>query len=587
MINISFNRLYGEGFQSIGQAELNFKDLGLCYVKGINKYDKKTESNGSGKSSLFQMLHWVIFGKTTNGISNDVINKFSDSGCYVELDLNIDNVNYVIKRYLKHKQYKTGLIILKDSEDISGRNKTDSDKIIKDLFKLDENTFQQMIFLSQGFSNRFAAYSPKDRRDLLESLYNIDDRLNDFINTLKNKESDLINNIYNVTKSCQELEVKNEILNRIINENNDKINKTKELILNLKNTKSNVTKEDIDILESTLNDLNSKIDVINNKLTSYSNDSNDILNKLSNYKSQKTKYELEIKGFSNNKVCPYCGTLLENYENNEYVRKRILELKEEILNIDLEIEKLNKKYDNLKDVSTKINEKLLVVKKDRDCIKNDLINKSKLYEIELQKDTQITLYKNNINECLEFINNTQDEIKINLNNISVLNDDIKNKSNDLNVIKHIIKLSNNEFRSYLLYTIINLLNDKLREMSNLLFENEIIKISGDSKLDIFIGDKTYEQCSGGEKRRCDISIIIAQRTLAQEMNTVSSNILICDEIFDGLDNVSFNIVLDLLMDELQDVESTFILSHRDIKDIPFDNTITIVKDENQVSRMLI
>ena len=150
-------------------------------------------------------------------------------------------------------------------------------------------------------------------------------------------------------------------------------------------------------------------------------------------------------------------------------------------------------------------------------------------------------------------------------------------------MQHSIRLANNQFKSYLLENIVNLLNKKLSELSVSLFENEVIRIDGDNKLDIYIGDKTYEQCSGGEQRRVDVAIIIAQRFLAQQMNAISANILILDEVFDGLDDTSFGIVLDLLSDEIQDVESTFIISHRDIKEIPFDKIITVTKNENQIS----
>ena len=131
------------------------------------------------------------------------------------------------------------------------------------------------------------------------------------------------------------------------------------------------------------------------------------------------------------------------------------------------------------------------------------------------------------------------------------------------------------------------LNNKLKELSIQLFENEIISISGDNKLDITLGDKYYEQLSGGEQRKVDIAIIIAQRKLAQEMSSMTSNILILDEIFDGCDSISFNMILDVIYNEIQDVETVFIISHRDISEIPFDNMITVTKNKDQTSTVVI
>ena len=95
-------------------------------------------------------------------------------------------------------------------------------------------------------------------------------------------------------------------------------------------------------------------------------------------------------------------------------------------------------------------------------------------------------------------------------------------------------MSGNQFKAYLLEDIINQLNIELEELSKSLFDNRIIKISCDNKLDILLDDKYYEQLSGGEQRKCDIGLIIAQRKLAQKMKSVSSNILIMDDIFDAL-----------------------------------------------------
>ena len=153
----------------------------------------------------------------------------------------------------------------------------------------------------------------------------------------------------------------------------------------------------------------------------------------------------------------------------------------------------------------------------------------------------------------------------------------------LDVINNIIRMSGNQFKAYLLQDIIRQLNIELEQLSKSLFDDRIITIACDNKLDILLNDKYYEQLSGGEQRKCDIGLIIAQRKLAQKMQSISSNILIMDEIFDGLDDVSFNIVLDLLSDEMQDVEDNIIISHRNIEEIPFDHKIEVIKNEDNIS----
>ena len=128
MINLKFKSLEVEGFQSIGKASINFDNLGTCLIIGKNNSDSKVRSNGSGKSSLIISLIWCLFGSTPNGIKNEVVNTFYKNGCSVFVDFDVDNVNYKIRRSIKHKEYKTGLIILKNDEDISAKNKKDSNQ---------------------------------------------------------------------------------------------------------------------------------------------------------------------------------------------------------------------------------------------------------------------------------------------------------------------------------------------------------------------------------------------------------------------------------------------------------------------------
>ena len=585
MINLQFLEIYIQGFQSIGSASIDFDNLGTCYIRGINNYDSKTKSNGSGKSSLMSSLHWALFGKTPAGIGNDVVNKFSDTGCCVELVFKVDDVKYVIRRSQNHHKFKTNLVILKESEDISGRNKSDSEKVIREIIKIDEEVFSQMIFLSQGFANRFAIYTPKARKELLESLYNINERLDDFISGLKIKESTIRNDIDIRSRSIVELSTKIQMLNNSIRNMNDNITLTDKLISELSNTKSNITADDISSLQNHYDELVSQVEKINEKHINQRAITVDINRQINELLDLKKKYENEIVGFSNNKVCPTCGTLLEDYENNEHIQKHISELNVEIENILNQINELQILYQQNNDICIKMSNKLSTLKRSCDNVKFELSEKNLEYQRELQKDTQIKAYKDKILEYETNIKNAQDEISVHTEQMDLFNDEKLDKEKDLEIMQHSIRLANNQFKSYLLENIVNLLNKKLAELSLSLFEGEIIRINGDNKLDIYIGDKTYEQCSGGEQRRVDVAIIIAQRFLAQQMNAISANILILDEVFDGLDDTSFGIVLDLLSDEIQDVESTFIISHRDIKEIPFDKTITVIKNENQISNI--
>lgn len=587
MITLKFNKLHVEGFKSIGKADLDFNNLGTCLIKGVNKYTTLAKSNGSGKSSLMESLVWCLYGKTSNGLGNDVKNNFYKDGCCVELTFLVDDVNYFIRRTIGHSKYKTGLLILKNDEDISAKNKTDSDKMVKEILGFDSEIFSQLVFLSQGFNNRFALYGPKARKEMLESLYNIDSYLNEFIAQLKIKESEKTNLI-----SKKELEIRSAestittYSQTIETESYDIVNK-KSKIKELKENVTSISRNDVEDLENKLQNQIAVSDSLKEKYNSVVRELDKLTSDLKLNLSKQDILKKDYKSLSTNDVCPYCGTILKNNSDDEHVKQKLIEIDSELNELQKQYNSLSENKTSIFEKSEKMKSKISIFKTDISNIETQLNKLRKDYEQQLQRESIISELENGIKNCQDKIDNYKVQIINCEQSIKALSKDKNKLKEDLELIQHMTRLANNQFRAYLLENIINLLNNELKELSKFLFEDDIINIENGNKLNILIGNKTYEQLSGGEQRKVDIALIIAQRKLAQQMNAISSNILVLDEVFDGLDDISFGIVLDILSDEMQDIESTFIISHRDVSEIPLDRIITVTKDKNQISQITI
>ena len=65
----------------------------------------------------------------------------------------------------------------------------------------------------------------------------------------------------------------------------------------------------------------------------------------------------------------------------------------------------------------------------------------------------------------------------------------------------------------------------------------------------------------------------------------SSNILVVDELFDNLDSVGCEKILNLISHKLNDIESIYIITHHADIPIPFDNIFTVTKGEDGISRI--
>ena len=156
-----------------------------------------------------------------------------------------------------------------------------------------------------------------------------------------------------------------------------------------------------------------------------------------------------------------------------------------------------------------------------------------------------------------------------------------------NVANHCSSLISKQFRNYLLKSVVDFMNNKLKYYSSLVFSNTsdvVMFVQEGNNLDIFLGEASYESLSAGEKRKCDLLIVLVQRDLALNISGLNCNVLILDEILEGLDEIAINTVMELLMNVSSDIESLFLISHKDVN-IGFDSIIEVVKGKDRISHV--
>ena len=94
----------------------------------------------------------------------------------------------------------------------------------------------------------------------------------------------------------------------------------------------------------------------------------------------------------------------------------------------------------------------------------------------------------------------------------------------------------------------------------------------------FRDEFTYASFSEGEKMRIDLAILFTWRQIAKMKNSVNTNLLILDEIFDSSLDVSGTDYFLTVMDQLGENTNVFVISHKgDILMDKFKNTIRFEK----------
>ena len=97
------------------------------------------------------------------------------------------------------------------------------------------------------------------------------------------------------------------------------------------------------------------------------------------------------------------------------------------------------------------------------------------------------------------------------------------------------------------------------------------------------GMQEYLGSSGGEKRRADLSMLLALRELAKARLEQTFDLLFVDEVFDVLDQSGIERVIHLLTEQTDD--SVFVISHDPSLMDAFENVITVEKTDG-LSRIL-
>lgn len=576
-MHLLFNKLYIENFQSIGSATIDISKQGIVIVKGENTYESNANSNGSGKSSIFESIMWVLYGKTSNGIS-DVANRYANKGCYVKIEFTIDGVEYTVIRSIKHKKYKTGVVIYKGDEDISGRNKSDTDKIIKnDVLQIEPDIFLTTVFMSQGYSSRLSLLSPSARKERIEVLASISDVVDGF----KGKVTDVKNDYGNkFASTSRELLYKQGQLDTITQQI-DKLTTW----LSQYNEEENQQNEQkrLELTES----VNRLKHLNENFYSRYTDSRQELMNRLSEERNLQAKYQSaeneanKLKALMSsisceNAVCPTCQQKISNVDAMVLLKQYQMQYNElltQLRSAQLAYENAKSNVETAQATFDKMEMKY-----------NDLQKKINETTAEISR---IPIYAN--------VGNEREDLTSNISKKDILIGEIENLrevsdryNSKFEISSHMLNLITKDFRAYLLNNVIKFINSQLVEYSKILFSNDsdVIEISADSsKLDIYVGNALYDSCSGGEKRKADIAISLAQRDLALNLAGFSCNLLVIDEIFDTLDTTAIETVMSIITKASDYVDTIFIVSHKDVG-VAYDSMITVRKNRNRISDIM-
>jgi DNA repair exonuclease SbcCD ATPase subunit len=496
----------------------------------INLVDNQTTlivgSNGSGKSTLLDALCFVLFNKAFRKITKpQLINSTNSKDCLVEIEFSIGTKEYKVVRGIKPNIFEIWIDgVLQNQSSAT----TDQQKQLEEsILKLNYKSFTQIVILGSASFVPFMQLSAATRREIVEDLLDIKifSSMNSVIKDKIRKFNEEIKDSSFLEKSTEEkIEMQKSFIEELENRGNANINTNKEKIAKLDAEVADCMTH-ISIVEACLfnkTKLQEEVIGAGDKLLKLNN----LKGKISQKVSTITK---EHKFFTENSVCPTCTQTIEE----EFRLNRITDAQNKA-------KELQKGYQDL--------EETIKVEQERE---RQFVALS----------TEIAKLTNEISQNNTRISFNQKQIRDLGNEIQTITEQFKNRNSERDELKKLEQklteivtnkskqkenISNYEFLHLLmkdggikakiiqnyLPTMNQLINKYLQLMDfyiNFTFDEEFKELI---KSPIY-EDFSYESFSEGEKMRINLSILFTWREIARLKNSVNTNLLILDEVFDS------------------------------------------------------
>ena len=560
---ITFQKIKWKNFLSTGDhfSEIDFTKNGTNLIVG---------TNGTGKSTVLDALTFSLFNKPFRKINkSQLINATNEKDCLVEVEFNINGKEYLVRRSIKPNLFEievNGQKMHKQADDRAMQ------KILEEnILKVNYKSFTQIVILGSSAFVPFMQLSGTNRREVIEDLLDI--RIFSAMNTIirdkirKQKEEIQVLDLKkdNVKDKLQMQEKFIEELDNRGKENiKGKRKKIDELIIETDSYTSATEQLQSDALDLTREQ--EKVTGSNKKLKKL----NTLKGKMSNKVTTLTK---EHKFFTDNKVCPTCTQDIEESFRLNRISDAQTKAKE-LQSGYQELEKAIKNEEEREHLFTKLSKE--ITKLNNGISQNNTRisghnRQIRDLESEIQKLTDQLANRNTEHEKLaEFNDNLQNifkeladkktEITYHDFAYSLLKDDgVKTK-----IIKKYLPFINQQVNRYL-QKMDFYINFKLNEEFNETIESPIHE------------NFSYSSFSEGEKMRIDLALLFTWREVARVKNSVNTNLLIMDEVFDSsLDGMGTDEFLKIIRYVIKDA-NVFVISHKPDLQEKFENVIRFEK----------
>jgi len=554
----------------------NFLSTGNQFTE-VNLNDKKNSiiigANGAGKSTILDALTFALFAKPFRKINKpQLLNSINQSDCVVDLLFDIGKNKYQVVRGIKPAKfeiYQNGTLLNQDASVVDQQKHFE-----QTILKMNYKSFTQIVVLGSSTFVPFMRLPLAARREIIEDILDIQIFSTMNVN-LKEKikviNDELRDHEYKLSLVKEKIDMQKQFMLDIEKKNKEDIqekeNRKDTLLTEALNHETEILNNDKEIDAKTAAVSNTQaLKTTISKITT-------IKEKLSTKRKSHAK---EKKFFEENDACPTCGQSIAEHFKQEKITilsDKLAEVEKGVSDLGQQLSDLQSKEDTfillideineLNQKNRQLNNEIKSLHKRIEELDDDI---RKLRDSDVNQREQFSILKS-LSEDGKRVQETISETKEEKDCLLTAAQLLKDSGIKTRIIKKYLPTMNKLINDYL---------EKMEFSASFMLDDNFEEVIKSRYRDEF----SYESFSEGEKARIDIALLLTWRSVAKLKNSVDTNLLILDEIFDGSLDQSGNSDLGWILRSFDDKTNVFVISHRENMADKFERCLRFEKHKN-------